>query len=118
MESQNQPYILMVGNDSSIAYLLERYAQQSGHGTRQLRHIDDGIAPEEMGPQAIFCLSLEALEAFQSCRASFADIPVVVCSSVADDVRANELGADYLFLHPITYDYFLSVLEGGKKQFR
>ena len=65
-------------------------------------------------PLAVWFSSLEVLEAFQRLRAVIANeaIPIVVCSSVADEARASESGADYFFLHPVTYDCFLSTLTG------
>jgi hypothetical protein len=65
-----------------------------------------------MGPAAVWFASLETLEAFQPLNAALAncDIPLVVCSSVADELRARELGADYCVLHPLTYPDFVTAL--------
>lgn len=65
-----------------------------------------------MRPAAVWFPSLETLEAFQPLNVALTncDIPLVVCSSVADEVRARELGADWCVLHPVTYADFLNVL--------
>jgi hypothetical protein len=55
---------------------------------------------------------MEHLEAAQALIADLAnaDISVLVCSSVSDQARASELGADHCLLHPVSYDGFLAVL--------
>jgi CheY-like chemotaxis protein len=56
-----------------------------------------------------------SLEILESCR-TFAvelanrDVPIIVCSSVADPARARECGADYCLLHPFIYDNFSQIL--------
>jgi CheY-like chemotaxis protein len=113
----DQPYILFVGNDPSLEYLLERYAQRSGCGVRCVRDMTPDLDMHDAGLKSVWFSSLDMLESFQPLRPSFLnlDIPIVVCSSIADDARAVELGADYMFLHPITFDSFQSALEGGNK---
>jgi orotidine-5'-phosphate decarboxylase len=63
-------------------------------------------------PVAILFPSIERLEAAQSLIADLTncDIPILVCSSIADEARARELGADYCLLHPLTYDGFMAAL--------
>ena len=106
------PAILYVGNDPSLEYLLGRYAQRSGCRIESLR----GTAPELPAgaprPLAVWFSSLEVLEAASALRAAAVDldIPLVVCASVIDETRALELGADFIFPHPVTYDFFVSTL--------
>lgn len=114
MTQPGQSLILLVGADPALEYLLKRYARESTYDFNTLR--DLGAAPDwkALRPQAVWFSSLEVLAAEQALRAAIANetIPVVVCSAVPDDARATELGADYFFVHPLTYDSFLSTLAG------
>jgi hypothetical protein len=110
-----QPFILLVGQDPALAYLLERYGQHSGHGLRSVQSVPTFVDVCAMAPAAVWFTSLETLEAsirVEPLSASLAnsDIPLVVCSSVADETRARELGADYCVLHPLTYPDFVTIL--------
>jgi CheY-like chemotaxis protein len=55
---------------------------------------------------------MENLEAAQELIADLAnsDISILVCSSVSEQARASELGADHCLLHPVSYDGFLATL--------
>jgi CheY-like chemotaxis protein len=127
MTQLEQPTVLFVGNDPALEYLLNRYAQRSGcqiqtdRGHSQAADADHvavdmaAQVPLDMAalrPLSVWFSSLDVLEASQALRAAAAslDIPLVVCAAVADHARALELGADYSFLHPVTYDYFVSTL--------
>lgn len=107
-----KPSIVLIGDDPSLEYLLERYAYRGGYRLQSVRTISPNIDIRQMQPQSIWFSSLEVLEAFQPQMntISTGDIPIVVCSSIADDARAMDLGADFLLLHPLTYDCFLSTL--------
>jgi DNA-binding response OmpR family regulator len=107
-----QPMIFLVGNDSMLAYLLQRYAEQSNH---QIVRRD--IAPsmgdmEQYQPTAVIFTSVDQLQADQAFveAMSAREIPVLVCASVADEARAMELGADECLLHPLTYSQFCAAL--------
>jgi CheY-like chemotaxis protein len=116
VEASPQSNILMLGSDPALAYLIGRYAQQSGYGVASL----SGIPHEEtvcaLKPAAILFTSIESLEAAQKLITGLAkcDIPVLVCSSVADEARARELGADHCLLHPLTYDGFHQALDATR----
>ena len=112
MTKPGQPLILLIGNDPPLEYLLTRYANKGGCEIQSMRDLNPEIDIHALRPLSMWFSSLDVLEESQPLRAKAAslDIPVIVCSSVADDVRAIELGADYVFLHPITYDCFLSTL--------
>ena len=114
MTQPERPLILLIGQDSTLEYLLNRYALESGHEVRSVRELSEQIDVHALRPVTVWFSSLDVLEAFAAVRVAVTsiDIPIVVCSSVVDDSRASELGADYVFLHPITYDCFLSVLTG------
>jgi hypothetical protein len=105
-------FILLIGNDSALTYLLERYAQRSGYGLRSLQTIPPLLDVCALRPAAVWYPSLEILEAFQPLNAALTncDIPLVVCLPVADEVRARELGADHCVHHPMTYPDFVAAL--------
>ena len=111
----DRPCILLIGNDPPLEYLLERYAYQGGYRLQSLHAVAPDMDICQMQPQSIWFSSLDVLEAFQPQRNSVlaCNVPIVVCSSIADNARAMDLGADYLLLHPLTYDCFLSTLAQG-----
>jgi CheY-like chemotaxis protein len=110
-----KPSILLIGDDPSLEYLLERYAQRSGYRLKSVCSIEPNVDIFQMQPQSIWFSSLDILEALQSQKDIIlsCNVPIVVCSSIADDERAMDLGADFLLLHPLTYDCFLSTLGHG-----
>ena len=112
MEPSSQLEILMLGNQTALAYLIGRYAQRSGCTVTALRVEPHAAELSARKPVAILFTSVESLEASQGLIAGMAnsDIPVLVCSSVADEARARELGADHCLLHPVTYDAFCEAL--------
>lgn len=112
MKPTPQSRILIIGADSALAYLLGRYAEQSGFGIAMMQTIPSAAEVCDIQPSAIIFLSFENLGAAQFLLADLAscDIPVWVCSSVADEARARELGADHCLLHPLTYDSFVAAL--------
>ena len=109
------PIILLIGNDSPLEYLLKRYAFRGGYRLQSLHAIAPDVDICQMQPQSIWFSSLDELEACQPQRNTIlaCNVPIVVCSSIADNARAMELGADYLLLHPLTYDCFLRTLVLG-----
>lgn len=111
----DKPSILLIGNDPSLEYLLDRYAYRSGYLLKSVSPNEPNVDILQMQPQSVWFSSLDILEAFQSKKDIIlsCNAPIVVCSSIADDERAMDLGADYLFLHPLTYDCFLSTLGQG-----
>ena len=104
--------ILMLGNDPVLAYLIGRYARQSGFGITARQGIPQAAEVRDQKPAALLFTSVESLEAAQGLIIGLAncEIPVLVCASVADEARARELGADHCLLHPLTYEGFLEVL--------
>jgi CheY-like chemotaxis protein len=112
VKPSSQSQILMIGNDPALTYLIRRYAQQSGYRVAAMPIVPQAAEVCAIKPAALLFPSVETLEAAQSLIVGLAncDIPVLVCSSVADEARARELGADYCLLHPLTYDSFLNAL--------
>lgn len=111
----DKPSILLIGNDPSLEYLLERYAYRGGYHLQSIQAILPDVNISKMKPKSIWFTSLDVLEAHQPQRDTLlaCDVPIVVCSSIPDDARAMDLGADYLLLHPLTYDCFLNTLNKG-----
>jgi CheY-like chemotaxis protein len=112
MKPSSQSKILMIGNDTALTYLVGRYAEQSGHNIATLQTVPSAEEVCNQQPVAVLFPSIERLEAAQSLIAALTncDIPILVCSSIADEARARELGADYCLLHPLTYDGFTAAL--------
>jgi hypothetical protein len=111
----DRPCLLFIGNDPPLEYLLERYAFQGGYRLQSILAVGPDTDISRIQPQSIWFSSLDVLEASQPQRNSIlaCNVPIIVCSSIADNVRAMDLGADYLLLHPLTYDCFLSTLAQG-----
>lgn len=116
MRQTSQSKILMIGADTALAYLIGRYAEQSGCGLTVMQTIPSAAEVCSLRPSALLFLSFENLGAAQWLLSDLGscDIPVLVCSSVADEARARELGADHCLLHPLTYDSFLAALAATK----
>ena len=110
--NSNKPTILLVGDDEALSYLIERYGERSGFRV-QIERIPAKPAAVAAGdPAVVWLSSLDVLAAVRPRENGLIgdDAPVVVCSSVADDRRARELGADYAVLHPLTYPDFLAAM--------
>lgn len=112
MNPHMQTHILMIGNDPSLAYLIGRYAEHNGYCVTFTETIPDASEVCNQKPVAILFPSVEGLESAQLLIAGLVncDIPILVCSAIADEVRAHELGADYCLLHPVTYKGFTEAL--------
>jgi len=104
--------ILVIGNDPPLAYLLGRYAEQSGCRISQYASAPWIGELRQLKPIALIFLSLEYLQTAQSLveDLSLHETPVLVCASLSDEARARELGADACLFHPLTYDDFCSAL--------
>jgi CheY-like chemotaxis protein len=116
MKPPSPPKILIVGNDTALTYLVGRYAERSGYDMVAAPSVSSAEEICKQQPAAIFFPSIESLEAAQSLVVALTndDIPILVCSSAADEMRAYELGADYCLLHPLTYDGFMAALVAAK----
>ena len=104
--------ILMIGNDPALDYLIGRYAEQGGYGIASMQTIPSAEEACALQPVAILFQSVEGLAASQALVRDLAafDFPLLVCSSVTDEARARELGADRCLLHPLTCDSVLAAL--------
>jgi hypothetical protein len=106
------PTILLIGNDAALEYLIERYAERSGFEIRVQPIVPAPLSGPDLKPTALLFSSIEDLEAAQSQIMSLtsAEIPLLVCSSINDQLRARELGVDHCLVHPLTYAGFLTAL--------
>lgn len=107
-----QPAIQLIGNDNDLSYLLGRFAEQSQHTVTLASEIASAQEIANTNPTAIIFLSMELLEEAQSFVAGLTrlEVPIIVCSSVTEEARARELGADSCLLHPITFHGFQDAL--------
>jgi DNA-binding response OmpR family regulator len=104
--------ILLVGDDEALAYHIERCGQQSGFRVRVERTLPKPSHGQRLEPAVVWLSSLDVLASLRPRKTGLIgdDAPVVVSSSVADDRRARDLGADVWVLHPLTYQHFLAAL--------
>jgi hypothetical protein len=104
--------LLLIGTDTRLAYLIERYLESSGLPLTVTALPPPGEVCGQPPAAALF-LSVENLEASPALIADLqnCDVPLLVFSSVADKARARDLGADYCLEHPLTYQQFLSALD-------
>ncbi len=102
--------ITLIGNDPSLAYLISRFAQQSGYRVTVLRSVPSLEEIWSRNPCMVLFSSIDNLESAQDLVDGLAEgeIPVGVCASLSDEARAHELGADHCLLHPLTYDGFIA----------
>ena len=112
MSLNELPTILLIGNDTALNYLFGRFAERCGYQLVVRLEKPSVTEVTAVSPVMIVFPSLEILEAFQILvgELSSLDIPIMVCSSVADEAKARELGADFCLTHPVSYDDFQSTL--------
>jgi hypothetical protein len=108
-----QPLILMIGSDTSLNYLIGRYAEQN-----HFRILTQSPVPEinevrKLSPKIILFGLVETLWSAQNLMADLIgeDIFILACTSVADEARARELGVDFCLTHPVTFEQFNLALE-------
>jgi DNA-binding response OmpR family regulator len=105
--------IILIGNDASLTYLVGRYAEQGGYKMTLLINIPSAQEVCDLHPAAILFPSMERLESAQSLIQDLAncEVPVLVWTSIADETRAREMGADHCLTQPLTFDGFLAALQ-------
>lgn len=118
MSTNSQRTIMVIGHDTSLHYLLGRFAEHSGY---QLKTTLGNLSVDEItsaNPAAIIFLSPELLETTQALLRDITNLetPILVCSTAADEVKARELGADHCLLHPLTFDDFQTALRKTSKR--
>ncbi len=112
MDLKAQSTILLIGNDTTLSYLLGRFAERNGN---QLAMSSENLSIKQIelaNPAVIIFTSTELLATNRALveELSSLDILIVVCSSVAEEGRAMELGADHCLLHPLTYNDFQTAM--------
>lgn len=112
---QKRSGIVVMGEDSSLQYLLERYAARAGYSVSFEKSPLLAEAVQRSEPEAVIFPSVEILEGVQALVAELTncDIPIIVCSSILDQTKTRELGADYCLLHPLEFDSFSSILRAA-----
>ena len=110
---QKRSGIVIMAGDSSLQYLLERFAERGGYTVSIEKSPPSAKAIRRSEPIAVIFLSVEILEGGQALVAELTNfnIPIIVCSSVVDQTKTRELGADYCLLHPLVFDSFSSILQ-------
>jgi len=105
--------IVVVGHDSSLNYLLGRYAELCGYSISFEKSPASAEAVRQSKPVAVIFPSTKTLAGAQALAAELtnSDIPIIVCSSVLDQTKTRELGADYCLLHPLVFDSFSITLQ-------
>lgn len=103
--------LVILGGSSSFNYLIQRYAERAGHSIAPLSSTTTIEVICSLNPLGVIFPSLENLEAFQIAELTNRSMPIIVCSSVSDQARARECGADYCLVHPFLYDNFSQILE-------
>ncbi len=106
------PLILLIGQDVTLTYLIERYAERSGYVVHTASIMPALSVARDLQSTAVLFASIENFEAAQALPGDLTscEVPLLVCVSVNDQARAHELGADYCLVHPLTYDSFLAVV--------
>ena len=110
---QKRSGIVVVGSDSSLNYLLGRYAELIGCAISFEKSILSAEAIRRSEPVAVIFPSVEILAGAQTLVSELTncEIPIIVCSSVLDQAKTRELGADYYLLHPLGFDGFSSTMQ-------
>jgi len=110
--------IVIISGNPSFNYLIQRYADRIGIPTTEVIPLESAETIVRLKPVAVIFPSVENLEGSQPLVTELtnADIPIIVCSSTADQNRTRELGADYCLLHPLDFDRFSAILEAVTSQ--
>ena len=104
--------IIIIDGNSYFNYLIDRYADRVGCSVKVAASSESVETIQKFKPVTVVFASVENLGESQSLVVELnnRDIPIIVCSPVADQDHARELGADYCLLHPLMYDGFSTVL--------
>ncbi len=111
MPSPTDNRIVLVEGDPSLDYLLERYTERSG---LSIEVVPDPPPPAAIAdrPAAVWFPSLDSLARWRSHAMPLLEVEpaVIVCTTVHDELRARELGADYCAVLPLTYEDFRAAI--------
>ncbi|MFL5803362.1 MAG: two-component system response regulator [Roseiflexaceae bacterium] len=117
MSSSLPPSILVIDEDSQLTYLIQRYALSCGCRCISAHDADMALLLALQDRPALIVLDIatqsaqsrQLVQRLKAERATF-DIPLVICSAVADGIRIWEEGADYYLGKPVLYDDFVATL--------
>jgi CheY-like chemotaxis protein len=117
MTSGLAPTLLVVGDDASFRYLIERYAKKVACDVRFVPLADDVVASVLHEAPGVIMLELdthdergrEVLHALRLHPVT-QQIPVIACSWISELEAALEEGAAHFIQKPILYDDFHAVL--------
>lgn len=106
--------IILVGNDERLVYLLQRFIEQSECQLIPWLAIPSAAEITRILPSVIVFSTIDLLEAAQPLLdlTTEHEIPIMVCTSVAGEAHARELGADECLFHPLTLNHFKAALTG------
>jgi CheY-like chemotaxis protein len=117
MDGTTAPKVMIVGEDTEFAYLIQRYVNQGGYhafvarpnpGTVDLarQEVPLCILMDVESPSAHGWDMLRMLKLDPGTR----DIPVVICSWLDEEARCLKEGAEAHLRKPVMYDDILSTL--------
>jgi DNA-binding response OmpR family regulator len=117
MTSPLPPTILVIDQDPQFTYLIRRYALSCGCRCISAHNADAALLLAQQDRLALIVLDIapqsarsgqlvQRLKAERTTR----DIPLVICSAIADGVHLWEEGADYFLGKPVMYDDFVAML--------
>jgi len=110
------PTVMIVEDDSTVIYMMERYAQRSKCQVITTCGIDAlALAKEETPAVIMLDILMPGMDGWQVLRALrgdpvTCDIPVVLCSALDEQARGQAEGADYYLKKPILYRDFVIAL--------
>jgi DNA-binding response OmpR family regulator len=111
------PAILVIDADPQFTYLIQRYANRCGCRCLSAHAIDteQPLAQQDRPALIVFDIATpsasnrQMMQRLKAAPATF-DIPIVICSALADGIRIWEEGADYYLGKPVMYDDFVAML--------
>ena len=108
----HKKYLLLVGSDPELEYLLTRYLEKLDFSVETLSSTPRKQEIDSNLPAAVIYLSIESLEKdhFPNNWISSEDIPILVCSSTNNQDHAIELGVDYCLVQPFGFNLFRGYL--------
>ena len=117
---------IMIGaNDANTAYLLQRYAEESGFHPVPVRHSADIVASADQLQPALIILDIALLPttAWEVLRQLKLDpatrrVPVVIYSCLEEPPEDWREGVDGFMLKSAMYDDFVAVLERANSRQR
>ncbi len=109
--------ILLIADDPSFTYLMQRYIQRSGCRMVNTKLGEEALAFVHRTQPAVIVLDMAfhrpaGLKMLKDLKSDLItnDIPVIVCSGLEQESRNAEAGADVCLCKPVMYYDFLTAL--------